>query len=171
MPKNMGPLYLLLILPSVLLTVCDIIDRIRHKDSHAVRWSLLLEVILSGSSFLALLGALANGLDYFYGESPDVLWFVIMMSVIYSGLLVYLLLIRCNRIVYTESGDVRLYKIFRKSRTIRVADITRLHLDNEYLDVYIGDERIRYMSTFLSGAEDFKAFVREQKSEKRSKKP
>ncbi|MGN1194444.1 MAG: hypothetical protein ACI4SB_03080 [Acutalibacteraceae bacterium] len=36
-----------------------------------------------------------------------------------------------------------------------------LHLDTEYLDIYIGEERIRYMSTFLSGAEDFKAFVRD----------
>lgn len=170
MPQGFIKWYCIFILPSVLTVVCNLIDRLRHKNKKSVRNSFVLMVVCFLGSLVALFGALSNGLSYFY-EHDSELWFVVMMSVCYFVLVIALIIIHSERIIYSENnGKISAYKGFKR-KNFNVSDITRIYLSDEYLDIYLGKERIRYGINFLKGEDEFEKFVKDNFSAGNEKSP
>ena len=156
MPENFGKWYLILIIPSILVFASDVYDRIKHKNKKYVGVWFPLVLICFLSTFVGLLGAVSNGLD----EEGE-LWFVAMMSVCYVGMIICIRVLRNKRIVYTEDEDYFSITLLFREEKINFKDVTRIHLSNQYLDIYIKERRIRIGSNFLIGAEEFEKYVKD----------
>lgn len=153
-------MYLISILPSILIMGLDIYDRMKHSKKQSVRVSIKLMLSCFLGSFVALFGALSNGLEYIYGSDAK-LWFVIMMIVCYIILLTLLLIMHRERIIYSTASNEVLFVARFQRKIIKINEITRIYLSDEYLDVYLGDNRFRCDNIFLTGALEFEKFVKE----------
>ena len=156
MPENFWKWYLILIIPSILVFLLDVRDRVKHKKKKYVGAWFPLVLICFLSTFVGLLGAVSNGLD----EDGE-LWFVAMMSVCYVGMVIIVYMLRYKRIVYSENEDYFSITLLFKEEKIKFKDVTRIHLSNQYLDIYIKERRIRRGSNFLVGAEEFERYVKD----------
>lgn len=155
-------LYLSMLSPSFLIMIIDIVDRIRNKKNKSVRVSLGLMITCFLGTFVALFGFLTNILEYFFGQGAQ-LWFITMMLVCYMGLII-LIILRRERIVYsTDSDEIYFVARFKKKR-IKLSDINRINLSSEYLDIYIGKERLRLDNIFLIGAYEFESHIKNKLS-------
>ena len=156
MPENFWEWYLILIIPSILVFLLDVRDRVKHKKKKYVGAWFPLVVICFLSTFVGLLGAVSNGLD----EEGE-LWFVAMMSVCYVGMIIIVHISRYKRIVYSEGEDYFSIMLLFKEEKIKFKDVTRIHLSNQYLDIYIKERRIRIGTNYLVGAEEFERYVKD----------
>ena len=156
MPENFGKWYLILIIPSILVFLLDVRDRVKHKKKKYVGVWFPLVLICFLSTFVGLLGAVSNGLD----EEGE-LWFVTMMSVCYVGMIICIRALRNKRIVYSEDEDYFSITLLFREEKIEFKDVTRIYLSNQYLDIYIKERRIRIGSNFLVGAEEFERYVKD----------
>ena len=157
MPENFGKWYLILIIPSILVFASDVYDRIKHKNKKYVGvWFPLVRICFL-STFVGLFGAVSNRLDGFNEED---LWFVPMMSVCYVGMIICIRVLRNKRIVYTEDEDYFSITLLFREEKIQFKNVTRIHLSNQYLDIYIKERRIRIGTNFLVGAEEFERYVK-----------
>ena len=156
MPENFWKWYLILIIPSILVFLLDVRDRVKHKKKKYVGAWFPLVVICFLSTFVGLLGAVSNGLD----EEGE-LWFVAMMSVCYVGMIIIVHISRYKRIVYSEGEDYFSIMLLFKEEKIKFKDVTRIHLSNQYLDIYIKERRIRIGTNYLVGAEEFERYVKD----------
>ena len=155
MPENFWKWYLILIIPSIFVFLLDIRDRAKHKKKKYVGAWFPLVLICFLSTFVGLLGAVSNGLD----EDGE-LWFVAMMSVCYVGMVMIVYILRYKRIVYSENEDYFSITLLFKEEKIKFKDVTRIHLSNQYLDIYIKERRIRIGTNYLVGAEEFEKYVK-----------
>ena len=155
MPENFWKWYLILIIPSIFVFLLDIRDRAKHKKKKYVGAWFPLVLICFLSTFVGLLGAVSNGLD----EDGE-LWFVAMMSVCYVGMVIIVYILRYKRIVYSENEDYFSITLLFKEEKIKFKDVTRIHLSNQYLDIYIKERRIRIGTNYLVGAEEFEKYVK-----------
>ena len=158
MPENFWKWYLILIIPSIIVFLLDVCDRIKHKNKKYVGVWFPLVVICFLSTFVGLLGAVSNSLDGFNEED---LWFVPMMSVCYVGMIICVRVLRNKRIVYSENEDYFSITLLFREEKIKFKDVTRIYLSNQYLDIYIKERRIRIGSNFLVGAEEFERYVKD----------
>ena len=158
MPENFWKWYLILIIPSILVFLLDVRDRVKHKKKKYVGAWFPLVVICFLSTFVGLLGAVSNSLDGFNKED---LWFVPMMSVCYVGMIIIVYMLRYKRIVYSENEDYFSITLLFKEEKIKFKDVTRIHLSNQYLDIYIKERRIRIGTNYLVGAEEFERYVKD----------
>ena len=156
MPENFWKWYLILIIPSILVFLLDVRDRVKHKKKKYVGAWFPLVLICFLSTFVGLLGAVSNGLD----EEGE-LWFVAMMSVCYVGMIIIVYMLRYKRIVYSENEDYFSITLLFKEEKIKFKDVTRIHLSNQYLDIYIKERRIRIGTNYLVGAEAFERYVKD----------
>ena len=156
MPENFWKWYLILIIPSILVFLLDVRDRVKHKKKKYVGAWFPLVLICFLSTFVGLLGAVSNGLD----EEGE-LWFVAMMSVCYVGMIIIVYMLRYKRIVYSENEDYFSITLLFKEEKIKFKDVTRIHLSNQYLDIYIKERRIRIGTNYLVGAEVFERYVKD----------
>jgi hypothetical protein len=134
----------------------DVRDRAKHKKKKYVGAWFPLVLICFLSTFVGLLGAVSNGLD----EEGE-LWFVAMMSVCYVGMVMIVYILRYKRIVYSENEDYFSITLLFKEEKIKFKDVTRIHLSNQYLDIYIKERRIRIGTNYLVGAEEFEKYVKD----------
>ena len=67
---------------------------------------------------------------------------------------------RYKRIVYSENEDYFSITLLFKEEIIKFKDVTRIHLSNQYLDIYIKEHRIRIGTNYLVGAEEFEKYVK-----------
>lgn len=155
MPENFWKWYLILIIPSIFVFLLDVRDRAKHKKKKYVGAWFPLVLICFLSTFVGLLGAVSNGLD----EDGE-LWFVAMMSVCYVGMVMIVYILRYKRIVYSENEDYFSITLLFKEEKIKFKDVTRIHLSNQYLDIYIKERRIRIGTNYLVGAEEFEKYVK-----------
>jgi hypothetical protein len=155
-PENFGKWYLILIIPSIFVFLLDVRDRVKHKKKKYVGAWFPLVLICFLSTFVGLLGAVSNGLD----EEGE-LWFVAMMSVCYVGMVMIVYILRYKRIVYSENEDYFSITLLFKEEKIKFKDVTRIHLSNQYLDIYIKERRIRIGTNYLVGAEEFEKYVKD----------
>ena len=158
MPENFGKWYLILIIPSILIFLFDVRDRVKHKKKKYVGAWFPLVLICFLSTFVGLFGAVSNSLDGFNEED---LWFVPMMSVCYVGMIIIVYMLRYKRIVYSENEDYFSITLLFKEEKIKFKDVTRIHLSNQYLDIYIKERRIRIGTNYLVGAEVFERYVKD----------
>lgn len=156
MPENFWKWYLILIIPSIFVFLLDVRDRVKHKKKKYVGAWFPLVLICFLSTFVGLLGAVSNGLD----EDGE-LWFVAMMSVCYVGMVMIVYILRYKRIVYSENEDYFSITLLFKEEKIKFKDVTRIHLSNQYLDIYIKERRIRIGTNYLVGAEEFEKYVKD----------
>ena len=156
MPENFWKWYLILIIPSIFVFLLDVRDRVIHKKKKYVGAWFPLVLICFLSTFVGLLGAVSNGLD----EDGE-LWFVAMMSVCYVGMVMIVYILRYKRIVYSENEDYFSITLLFKEEKIKFKDVTRIHLSNQYLDIYIKERRIRIGTNYLVGAEEFEKYVKD----------
>ena len=156
LPENFWKWYLVLIIPSILVFLLDVHDRVKHKNKKYVGVWFPLVLICFLSTFVGLLGAVSNGLD----EEGE-LWFVAMMSVCYVGMIICIRALRNKRIVYSEDEDYFSITLLFREEKIKFKDVTRIYLSNQYLDIYIKERRIRIGSNFLVGAEEFERYVKD----------
>ena len=155
MPEGTIKWCMILIIPSILVFASDVYDRIKHKNKKYVGVWFPLVLICFLSTFVGLFGAVSNGLD----EDGE-LWFVAMMSVCYVGMVICIRVLRNKRIVYSEEDDYFSIKLLFREEKIKFKDVTRIHLSDQYLDIYIKERRIRTGSNFLIGAEEFEKYVK-----------
>ncbi len=144
--------------PLCLLLINELIISIKHKKYKSVRVSKILFAVCFVGAFVSVF-AFASNL-YAYVTDGDVLWFVIMMGIVYLGMNVCLFLMHREKIFYSEAEDnIILIKGFKKIKAYK-KQITRFYLSDEYIDFYIGDERIRYGNNFLTGTLELNDFVK-----------
>lgn len=150
-------LYVVMALPNIIIMTIDIYDRVKNKQ--AVRVSLVLMWVCFFGTIVSIFGFLTNGLSYvFIGGSE--LWFINMMLVCYIGLTTALVLLHGERVIYSNERDTIIFVARCKKHQVRLSDICRINLSNEYLDIYIGKERLRCDNIFLVGDSEFELFVK-----------
>lgn len=153
-------MYAIFLLPNIVIMIMDVSDRIKHKNKNSVRVKFQMVLICFLGNFVAVFGFISNLLEYLFGNSAP-LWFIIMMAICYIVLLLSLILMHMERIIYPlESKEILFVARFQR-RIIDINTITRINISDEYLDVYIGTDRLRCDNIFLVGAENFEKFVKE----------
>lgn len=154
-----GMLYIMGLVPIFALVVLEVKDMILYRTKNFVQVSKTLKTICFLGSFIALFGAVTNGLDYYYYPDGD-LWFVVLMLTCYFALIIVLSVMYNEKIIYSQDCEqIILFKHFRK-RHVFINDISRIYSGTEYLDIYLGKNRIRYANNFLSGANEFEHFIK-----------
>ena len=151
-------LYIAMALPNIITMLLDVYDRFKNKQ--AVRVSVALMVVCFLGTFVAIFGFLTNGLAYVFRGDTE-LWFISMMLVCYIGLTIALILLHGERVIYSDESDRILFVARCKKHQVILSDISRINLSSEYLDIYIGKERLRCDNIFLVGDFDFERFVKE----------
>lgn len=151
-------LYIVMALPNIIIMTLDILDRVKNKQ--AVRVSVVLMVVCFLGTFVAIFGFLTNGLAYVFRGDTE-LWFISMMLVCYIGLTIALILLNGERVVYSDESDRILFVARCKKHKVSLSDIDRINLSSEYLDIYIGKERLRCDNIFFVGDFEFERFVKE----------
>lgn len=151
-------LYIVMALPNIIIMTLDILDRVKNKQ--AVRVSIVLMVVCFLGTFVAIFGFLTNGLAYVFRGDTE-LWFISMMLVCYIGLTIALILLHGERVVYSDESDRILFVARCKKHKVSLSDISRINLSSEYLDIYIGKERLRCDNIFFVGDFEFERFVKE----------
>lgn len=158
--------YVLLCIPPFVVVLIDTIDRIKYKNLSCVRVSYLLTIVCFGAALLGLFAAISNfDLQKIYDKSMNWndLGFIVIMMTCYVTMTIILIIMHNERIIYKlDNGQIFLsIKAYKKHINIR--EITRIYLSNEYLDIYVNNERIRYGNNFLVGASEFESFVKNGK--------
>ncbi|MBR3948690.1 MAG: hypothetical protein IKJ70_04725 [Clostridia bacterium] len=151
-------LYIAMALPNIITMLLDVYDRVKNKQ--AVRVSVALMVVCFLGTFVAIFGFLTNGLAYVFRGDTE-LWFISMMLVCYIGLTIALILLHGERVVYSDESNRILFVARCKKHKVSLSDIDRINLSSEYLDIYIGKERLRCDNIFLVGDFEFERFVKE----------
>lgn len=152
-------IYFIGVIPVIIFVGLEIKDRILYRKYKFVYVSTLLKAVCVVGCLVALLGTVANGLDFFYFKDSE-LWFVILMFVCYIVLLFSLFVMYREKIAY-GLNDVEIIVFSRFIiKHIQIEDITRVCLGFKYLDIYIHDKRmLRIGNNFLSGAEEFEKYM------------
>lgn len=146
-------IYPCLALIQCMIFINDLICRIRKKHRYsAVRNSLILTIIVFFATFVGEFAFFAN----FY----ESLSFRIIFGYAYIGSVVALYFICREKIIYNfETQEITAYKIFKKIK-FDVYSITRIYSSDEFLDIYLGDKRIRYGNLFVTGENEFVQYVK-----------
>ena len=105
----------------------------------------------------ALFGFLSNLIDYVTGND----WFLLMMLTCYVVLNVILIILRNEKILYNQSTGVIICKVNFKRYKFQVQGVTRIYCSNEFLDLYLGNKRIRYRNNFLCRVDEFLEYVQQ----------
>ena len=153
-------MYVILLLPNIAIMIVDTFDRVRHNQNFSVRVSFRIVLVCFFGNFVAVFGFISNLLEYLYGTGSP-LWFIIMMLICYIVLLISLIIMHRERIVYSlESNEILFVARFQR-RIIDINKITRVNISDDYLDIYVGENRFRCDNIFLTGALEFEKFVKE----------
>ncbi len=146
----------------------EIIINTKHKKYKSVKVSKVLFTVCFLGAFVSVF-AFASNL-YAYVTDGDVLWFVIMMGIVYLGMNVCLFVMHREKIFYSEAEDnIILIKGFKKIELDR-KDITRFYLSDEYIDFYVGNERIRYGNNFLTGTLELNSYMKKKYCDRKTTK-
>lgn len=150
-------LYIALALPNIITLTLDLCDRTRNKHNISVRVSLFLITVCFLGTFIAIFAFMSN---WFWIENPE-FWFVNMMITCYAVLTVIIINLHNTGIIYSsDSEDIIFVARFRK-KIFKIYEITRIYLSDDYLDIYVGEKRVRCDNYFLTGAPEFEKFVKE----------
>ncbi len=151
-------IYTICSVPLIAIIILEIRDKILYRQYNSVHCVVGLKIICCLAALVSLLGGVSNGLDYIYFKDSE-LWFVVLMIICYICLIVVLIVMYNEKIYYKadKSVDVEIFKINKKY--VKTDNISRIYLSDEFLDVYVGDERIRISNNFLKGAENFEKYV------------
>jgi hypothetical protein len=149
--------YLIFLLPVFINLLLDFIGYIKHHSKKKVYVSKILRTICYIGAFFALFTFLSNLIDYVIGND----WFLLMMFICYLTLNIIFVILRDEKIVYNETnGDVICFVNFKHYK-FQIQEVTRIYYSDEFLDIYLGDKRIRYRNDFLCKIDDFIAFVKQ----------
>lgn len=149
--------YLIFLLPVFINLLFEFIGYAKHHSMKKVFVSKILRIICYVGSFVALFAFLSNLIDYNVGND----WFLLMMFICYLGLNIILVILRYEKIVYNESnGNVICFVNFKHYK-FQIQEVTRIYYSDEFLDIYLGDKRIRYRNDFLCKINDFISFTKQ----------
>ncbi len=155
--KNFLLLYICIAFPNIITIILDVYDRVKNKQNVSVRISFLLMIVCFFGSLISVFAFMSN---WFWIEKPE-FWFVNMMICCYIGFTIIIFNLHNTRITYClDSDDIFFVARFRKKR-FKIYEITRIHLSDEYLDIYVGEKRFRCDNYFLIGSLEFEEFVKE----------
>lgn len=156
MIEYFGIIYSCLMTFQCVIFIKDIVCRIRTKNKcGAVRNSLILTIIVFISTFIGEFAFLAN----FYTLSFNVLF-----GCTYVVSVVSLYILCHEKIIYNlKTKEITAYTKLRKTK-FHVSSITRINSSNEFLDIYIGEKRIRYGNLFITGEIEFVQYVKNQRT-------
>ena len=149
--------YLIFLIPLFINALLSFIQFIKYHSYKKVFVSKTMQVICYSASFIALFGFLSNLIDYVTGND----WFLLMMLTCYIVLNVILVIIRNEKIIYNQSTGVIICKVNFKRYKFQVQEITRIYCSNEFLDLYLGNKRIRYRNSFLCRTDEFLGYVKQ----------
>lgn len=159
-------IYAMLALPNIITMSLDTYDRVKNKNKQSVRVWLGLMIICFISTFIASFAFMSN---WFWVGNPE-MWFVNMMMTAYVLMTLIIINLHNSRVVYsTEDDEVFCVARFRRKK-FKISEIARINLSDKYLDIYIGEMRLRCDNIFLVGAADFEKRVKEYHKKKRLQK-
>lgn len=161
-------LYMVGCIPIVFLILINIIDRIKYKDCSSVRISSILNSICIVSLFVSLFGALTHLLDYKL-NTADNYWFIAMMFICYFSMIILCIIMYNEKIIYNKvNGEIICSINFKKIR-LNISEITRFNFSDQFIDIYVKDNRIRYRNNFLIGVSEFEQYIKELHNQKEKK--
>ena len=149
--------YLIFLIPIFINVLFTFIQFIKYHSYNKVFVSKTLQVICYSATFFALFGFLSNLIDYVTGND----WFLLMMLTCYVVLNVILIILRNEKILYNQSTGVIICKFNFKRYKFQVQGVTRIYCSNEFLDLYLGNKRIRYRNNFLCRVDEFLEYVQQ----------
>ncbi len=159
-------IYAMLAFPNIITMTLDIYDRVKNKNKPSVRVWLGLKIICFISTFIASFAFMSN---WFWVKNPE-MWFVNMMIVTYALMTVIIINLHNSRVVYSIEDDEAFCVARFRRKKFKISEITRINLSDKYLDIYIGDIRLRCDNIFLVGAADFENLVKECHKKRRLQK-
>ena len=160
--NQFAQIYTIGTIPIFVLITLEIKDKIVYRKFNIVKCFDSLKVVCIIAALVALFGGVSNGLDYICFKDSE-LWFVLMMIVCYVSLMVILYVMYNEKIFYTTDKNQFIEFFKFKKIQIKVDDISRIYLSDDFLDVYYENTRIRIGNNFLKGAEDFEKYIIETK--------
>ncbi len=141
-------------------------DRIKHKNDKSVRVHLGLVIVCFLGSLVGLFGGVSNCVYMLNPNMTDGKYTLddigvdIILFLSYAVMFVILIMLHRERIIYPINGnEIFVSRIAHRKEIIKIEEITRVYLSGEYLDIYVGDRRIRYGNNFLTGAAEFESLI------------
>ncbi len=140
----------IMVIPVIITVFSELIVNKKYKQYQAVKVSRGLFSVCIIGEFVSIF-AFASNLYAYVTFGDDLLWFLIMMGIVYLGMNMCLFVMHREKVFYSgETNEIVLMKNFKKF-TLNRKNITRFYLSDDYVDFYIGDNRIRYGNNFLIG--------------------